>query len=109
MSARLDNETYEQFKNRQREEQFADRAKLQGTFTPSQAKGLSRTQRRNIDKSIPHDDLIVLAKVAETAGNEMPLVALKLLYNQKTKAQKREMIKQFISIINEPITETIEE
>jgi hypothetical protein len=95
MSERLENETREAWVARQRKEQ---NVRLKRKFIPS--KGINRKQRRDLDKSIPHDHLIILAKVAEIAGDEMPLIALKLFYNKRT-TDRKEMIKNLGKLLKE--------
>jgi hypothetical protein len=105
MSKRLASETFEEYKVRRAKENKVPR----GTMLVKTAT-YNRKDKRRISKAIPSDDAIVLMKVAELSGSELPLSALELLYLTKGKAQQKEMIEKFKNTFIEkttPMEETL--
>jgi hypothetical protein len=115
MSKRLENETREEYKERLRKEQAEIDEKINGVYVVKTGQ-LNRRILRDMIDEIPFDDFTILSKMSEIAGEELPLLALVLLYSEKKGDEKKKLINDCIEQINEanaetsePITETKEE
>jgi hypothetical protein len=100
MSARLENETREEYIARRKAEQVETDAKLAGTVETISDLD-NRAMRRAADKDIPSDDGVVLRKMAELCGDEIPLLALQLMYLKASKISRSGMIENYKTIISE--------
>jgi type II secretory pathway component PulF len=104
MSKRLASETFEEYKARRAKENKISRGTVLVKTAP-----FNRKDKRRISKAIPSDDAIVLMKVAELSGSELPLSALELLYLTKSNSARKEMIEKFKNTFIEttPMEETV--
>jgi hypothetical protein len=100
MSARLPNETFPEYRAREKAEQATEKAARAGKALVSTGL-LNRSIMRGIENDIPNNHLIVLSKAAELAGNSIPVVALLMLYHKEGDLGKEEMINALRKEINE--------
>jgi hypothetical protein len=99
MNKRLPSETFEEYKVRRVKETKVPR----GTVLVRTAV-YNRKAKRRLSKAISSDDAIVLVKVSELSGNELPLSALELLYLTKSNSARKEMIEKFKNTFIEKTT-----
>jgi hypothetical protein len=89
-SPRLENETYEAYKERMKQE-AADLDALLHGHNVNDGSFINRQMIR----SIPGYDAVILAKVSELAGENIPLRALQLLYLQTPTGERKKMIDNY--------------
>lgn len=99
-SARIPDESFDDYKLRCKSENVATKEKLSGTPEVT-TNYYNREVKRKIEDSIPTEDALVIAKICELMEDETPLVAMHILYKSQDDYGKKEMIKNFRQIIEE--------